>query len=57
VVIAKKKTTDPQPVSFDQALDEAKKQGLIESRTTTVDAEKYIMRFTKGISRTNGGKS
>jgi len=37
-------------VSFTQALIEAKKQGLIDSRTKTINEEKYMIRFTK---RTN----
>jgi hypothetical protein len=37
VVITKKKVANPQPLSFNQALAEAKKQGLIDSRTKTID--------------------
>ena len=48
IVITKKKAAHIQPVSFDQALTEAKKQGLIDSRTS-IDPEKYIIRFTKRI--------
>jgi hypothetical protein len=51
VVITKKKASNPQPLSFDQALTEAKKQGLIDSRTKTFDAEKYMIRFTKKLSQ------
>ena len=40
VVITKKKIANSQPVSFDQALTEAKKQGLIDSRKRTIDEEK-----------------
>ena len=50
IVITKKKAANPQPLSFDQALTEAKKQGLIDSRTKTIDAEKYMIRFTKRIT-------
>ncbi len=50
VVITKKKTANPQPLSFNQAIDEAKKQGLIDSRTKTIDEKKYMIRFTKRIS-------
>jgi hypothetical protein len=49
VVITKKKVAYPQPVSFNQALSEAKKQGLIDSRTKTLDEKKYMIRFTKRI--------
>ena len=47
VVITKKKASNLQPISFDQTLIEAKKQGLIDSRTKTIDKEKYMIRFTK----------
>jgi hypothetical protein len=50
VVITKKQTANPQPVSFNQALIEAKKQGLIDSRTKTIDEKKYMIRFTKRIN-------
>ena len=49
IVITKKKTANQQPVSFNQALGEAKKQGLIDSRTKTLSDEKYMIRFTKRI--------
>jgi hypothetical protein len=49
VVITKKKAANPQPVSFNQALTEAKKQGLIDSRTKTIDENKYMIRVTKRI--------
>lgn len=49
VVITKKKAAKPQPISFDQALTEAKKQGLIDSRTKTIASEKFMIRFTKRI--------
>ncbi len=49
VVITKKTAANPQPVSFNQALEEAKKQGLIDSRTKTINNEKYTIRFTKRV--------
>jgi hypothetical protein len=49
VVITKKKVANPQPLSFDQASTEAKKQELIDSQTKTIDAEKYMICFTKRI--------
>jgi len=54
VVITNKTAADPQPVSFNQALDEAKKQGRIDSKTKTINAEKYMIRFTKRINPQNG---
>jgi hypothetical protein len=49
VVITKKKVANPQPLSFNQALAEAKKRGLIDSRTKTIEEKKYMIRFTKRI--------
>jgi len=49
IVITKKKAAHTQPISFDQALAEARKQGLIDSRTRSIDTEKYMIRFTKRI--------
>ena len=54
VVITKKNVSNPQPKSFNQVLIEAKKQGLIDSRTKTIDAEKYKIRFTKRIVQKTG---
>ncbi len=51
VVITKKKAVNQQPISFNQALNEAKKQGLIVSRTKTIDEEKYMIRFTKRVNQ------
>jgi uncharacterized protein YdeI (YjbR/CyaY-like superfamily) len=50
IIITKKKIADPQPLSFNQAVNEAKKQGLIDSRTKTIDEKKYMIRFTKRIT-------
>jgi hypothetical protein len=47
VVLTKKAHANPQPVSFTEAVAEAVKQGLIDSRTKTLNAEKYAIRFTK----------
>ncbi|MGD0643886.1 MAG: hypothetical protein ABSA75_03165 [Candidatus Bathyarchaeia archaeon] len=49
IVLTKKKFADPQPVSFNVAVDEAIKQGLVDSRTKTIDQQKYMLRFTKRI--------
>jgi hypothetical protein len=50
VVITKKKTTTPQSISFDQTLNEAEKQEIIDSRTKTINAQKYMIRLTKRIT-------
>ena len=47
VILTKKKCADPQPVSFLEAVAEAVKQGLIDSRTKTLSEQKYAIRFTK----------
>jgi hypothetical protein len=47
VVLTKKKGVDTQPVSFNEAVGEAVKQGLIDSRTKTLNEQKYAIRFTK----------
>jgi len=47
VVLTKRAFVSPQPVSFAQAVAEAIKQGLVDSRTKTLSAEKYAIRFTK----------
>jgi hypothetical protein len=47
IILAKKKYANPQPVSFTQAVAEAVKQGLVDSRTKTVDDQKYAVRITK----------
>ena len=47
IVITKKKHADPQPVTFEEAVAEAVKQGLIDSRTKSLNEHKYMVRFTK----------
>jgi hypothetical protein len=47
IVLAKKKVANPQPVSFIEAVDEAAKLGLVDSRSKTLDDKKYSVRFTK----------
>jgi hypothetical protein len=37
VVLAKKQFTNPQPVSFNQAVGKTIEQGLVDSRTKTLD--------------------
>jgi hypothetical protein len=47
VVLTKKTHADPQPVSFIEAVAEAIKHGLVDSRTKTLSEKKYAVRFTK----------
>jgi hypothetical protein len=47
IIITKKKQADPQPVTFNEAVAEAVKQGLIDSRTKSLNEHKYMIRFTK----------
>ncbi len=49
VVLTKKKHADPQPVSGHEALKEAIRHGLIDSRTRSLGKQKYEMRFTKRL--------
>ena len=47
VVLTKKQFTNPQPVSFNEAVGKAIEQGLVDSKTKTLDEKKYAVRFTK----------
>ena len=47
IVLTKKKYENPQPVSPFEALTEAIRHGLIDSRTKSVDKLRFKMRFTK----------
>ena len=47
IILTKKTRVDRQPVSFNDAVAEAVKQGLIDSRTKTLSEQKYAIRFTK----------
>jgi len=47
VILTKKTVTNPQPVSFNEAVAKAIEQGLMDSRTKTLDEKKYVVRFTK----------
>ena len=47
VVLTKKTSTNSQPVSFTEAVTEAIKHGLIDSRTKSLSEQKYGIRFTK----------
>jgi hypothetical protein len=52
IILTKKKYANPQPVSFNEAVSEAVRQGLIDSRTKTMDEQKYSIRFTKRKTKT-----
>lgn len=47
IIITKKDYANPQPLSFTEAVNEAIKQGLIDSKTKTFSKQKYGIRFTK----------
>jgi hypothetical protein len=47
IVLTNKKYADPQPVTFNDAVKEAVKQGLIDSRSRSLSEQKYAVRFTK----------
>lgn len=47
VVLTKKQFADPQPVSFNNAVNEAIEKGLVDSRTKSLDEKRYAIRFTK----------
>ena len=49
VIITNKKAANPQIVSFNQVVSEAKKQGLIDSRIKNLDEKRYMIRLTKRI--------
>ncbi len=51
IVLTKKEYISPQPVSFNEAVSEALKQGLVDSRTKTLSKAKYSIRFTKRRSK------
>lgn len=51
VVLTKKEHVNSQPVSFNEAVREAIAQGLVDSRTKTLDDIKYAIRFTKRKSK------
>ena len=47
IIITKKKSSNSQPLSFNQAVKLAIAQGLVDSRTKSLDNKKYEIRFTK----------
>ena len=49
IIITNKKAANPQVVSFNVVVSEAKKQGLIDSRIKNVDEKRYMIRLTKRI--------
>jgi hypothetical protein len=56
IVITKKKHLDPQLLSFTEAVAEAIKHNLIDSRTKSLNDEKYAIRFTKRNMKTTQKK-
>jgi len=50
IIIKNKKAANPQRVSFNEVVNEARKQGLIDSRIKNVDEERYMIRLTKRIT-------
>jgi hypothetical protein len=55
IIITNKKAANPQVVSFDQVVNESRKQGLIDSRIKNIDEKRYMIRLTKRIE-TNSQK-
>ncbi len=49
IVITNKKSANPQVVSFDEVVGEAKSHGLIDSRIRNVDEKRYMIRLTKRL--------
>ena len=49
IIITNKKTANPQVVSFNEVVNEAKTHGLIDSRIKNIDSKKYMIRLTKRI--------
>ena len=47
IIITKKKFSNPHPVSSNEAVTLAIEQGFVDSRTKSVDEQKYKIRFTK----------
>jgi hypothetical protein len=47
VVLIKKEHANPQPVTFNEAVNAAIEQELVDSHTKTLDEKKYAVRFTK----------
>jgi hypothetical protein len=56
IILTKKKYANPQPISFNEAVSEAVRQGLIDSRTKTFDDQKYAIRFTKRKTKQHAKK-
>jgi hypothetical protein len=51
IVLTKKEKANPQPVSFNEAVNEAIAQRLVDSRTRTLDNSRYAVRLTKRKSK------
>ena len=54
IVTTNKKAANPQVVSFDEVISEAKSQGLIDSRIRNVDEKRYMIRLTKKSKHKRG---
>lgn len=53
IVLTKKEYANPQPVTFKDAVNKAIERGLVDSRTKSLDEEKYAIRFTKRKDKSN----
>jgi uncharacterized protein YdeI (YjbR/CyaY-like superfamily) len=53
IVLVKKEFANPQPVSFSEAVSIAVEQGLIDSKTKSIDEKRYAVRFTKRKNKVN----
>jgi hypothetical protein len=49
IILTKKQHANPQPVSPGEAITEAIRHGLIDSRTKSIDHRQFKMRFTKRV--------
>ena len=47
IIIEKKSYSDPQPLTFKDAVSLAIAHGLVDSRIKTLDEKHYAIRFTK----------
>jgi uncharacterized protein YdeI (YjbR/CyaY-like superfamily) len=47
VILTKKKIVAQQPVTFNEAVNEALMHGLIDSRSKSLSEQTYAVRFTK----------
>jgi uncharacterized protein YdeI (YjbR/CyaY-like superfamily) len=57
LVLAKKGTTEPTSITYDDAVEEAVCFGWIDGQTTRRDGGTYRMRFTRRRARSNWSRS